>query len=125
MSNDFATRHLLMFSLLAGAALWACGSTAHTPGDGSYAASVAPGTRAPADALEQTILEKLPKLTAGMSETIDGHSVTVGESYDAASGRTCKKISISGPRQAQSLACLMPKGWAYVPQVLGAESSGT
>ena len=124
MSKLLAIRPLLVLALLAPATLYACGST-HTPGDRSYAASVAPGTRAPTGDLEKSILARLPSLTAGQSESIQGHQVTVGESYDAASGRTCKSIQVSGPSQSQSLACLMPEGWAYVPQVMGAEASGT
>lgn len=123
MFNVIAIRILLTLLVVALIAP-ACGST-QSPGDSTYAASVAPGTRAPVDTLEQTILKRLQSLPAGQSETIEGHTVTIGDSYSAASGRICRKIDISGARQEQSLVCLMAEGWAFVPKVMGAEASQT
>jgi len=101
----------------------ACGS-AHTPGDSTYAASVAPGTRAPADQVEQTILERLADVPAGETQTIEGAQVSVSESYTSASGRTCRRVSITGSAARESLACLMPGGWSFVPNVF-VENAGT
>jgi hypothetical protein len=111
--------------LLSGALLLACGPSAHTPGDQSYAASVAPGTRAPADKLEEAILSRLADLAPEQATPIEGQSVSAGKVYTAASGRQCRRVNISGPQARTSLACLMPQGWSFVPVVFVEEPTGT
>lgn len=111
--------------LLAGTLLLACGPSAHTPGDQSYAASVAPGTRTPANKVEEAILQRLSDLVPNEATSIEGQSVTTSKAYTAASGRQCRRVTIDGPQTRTSLACLMPQGWSFVPTVFVKEHAGT
>ena len=93
----------------------ACGGPVYYPEDRGYSKSVEPGTRAPASALEETLLPQLADLGPTSSVSVDGHTVSASEPYDAASGKRCKHILIDGAQSA--LACEMDQGWRYVPTI--------
>tara|TARA_R110002096_G_scaffold16898_15_gene58249 strand:- start:28934 stop:29302 length:369 start_codon:yes stop_codon:yes gene_type:complete len=108
-------RALPLCAALSAVALAACGPAAHTPGDRTYAASVEPGTRAPQNALEEEVLavvEQDPSKTA----TSD-NKASIGPSYAAASGRTCRRISYAESELGAALVCEMASGWKFVPEV--------
>ena len=92
------------------------------PLDPSYAALVEPATREPTDDVERAILKRLDELEANAEETIDGHVVVAGAPYSAASGRTCRMVTIRASARAREsrsrLACVVDSVWAFVPEVL-------
>ncbi len=92
------------------------------PRDPSYASLVEPGTREPSDDVERAILARLGELEPGAEEHIDGQVVVAGAPYAAASGRTCRTVTIRPSAQAAKpssrLACLVEDVWAFVPDVL-------
>lgn len=83
----------------------------------------APSTIEPADEVEREILQRLPTLTPEQPVTIDGAIVSAAAPYHAASGRTCRSLTITNAdRSARSrLACREDAAWFFVPQVFRAD----
>ncbi len=110
-------------SLLALLFASACGGSTHTPGDKAYSVAVAPGTRAPAGALEEQILATLPTMAPEQPTQMEGQTITASAPYNAASGQQCRRISISSAQQTRPmLACLLPRGWSFVPTIFPEEA---
>jgi len=75
----------------------------------------------PTGELEREILTMLDTMDADTPISIQGKSVVASAAYHAASGRTCRRISIDGNRN--ELACHMIEGWQYVPSIFVSEPS--
>lgn len=92
----------------------ACGSAEIVP--------ESPGGRVDAaDDAERQLLAEAERLPAGKKTTVAGMTVIADEPYHAASGNTCRWLSISagdGPG-ARRLACSDGAGWFFAPDVLG------
>ncbi len=106
----------------------ACGTTSKpVKPDPSYKLLTQPGTRAPADDLEKAILAQLKQLAPDKEANINGRVVVAGAPYAAASGRTCRAVSVraNGPAAARDhLACRIGNGWAFVPDVVRRPTTG-
>jgi hypothetical protein len=118
-------RHASLMPLLASLAL-ACGG-GDKPNARDAADANDTGRTLPArSASEQNILQQVAQLPAGSPRTF-GDSVVVAEpAYNAASGRTCRALSITRGKQGQAshrLACTEGKAWFFVPDVLGLEAT--
>jgi hypothetical protein len=96
-----------------------CGGSTHTPGDGTYAASVERGTRAPANALEEEVLLVAASET---STATSDNKASLGPSYAAASGRKCRRISFVEAPARMALVCEMTGGWKFVPEVFSGDA---
>jgi len=104
-------------------AVVACSSGSHSQvPDPNYASLVEPGTSAPSDDVERAVLERLSELEPNAEEHIDGQVVVAGAPYAAASGRTCRMVTIRSSKETRPsrarLACLVEDVWAFVPEVL-------
>lgn len=75
---------------------------------------------------EQTILQQLDRLPAGVPRSFGNATVVADAAYtSAASGRTCRALRIGQDKQAarQRLACTEGQAWFFVPDVLGLEAA--
>ena len=105
---------ILALALLATLAL-GCSRSHHVAEPGP----AAPTAIAPTNDTEREILQRLPTLTPEQPVTIGGAIVSAAAPYHAASGRTCRSLTItSADRSASSrLACREDAEWFFVPQV--------
>lgn len=106
------------------------------PRPGPEHASVSPPSAvAPGDELERELLRRLPELPAGQPATIGGATVIAADPYFAASGRTCRAVTIqrSGQMSDQApgagdassrLACREDADWFFVPQIFRSDAIG-
>jgi hypothetical protein len=108
----------------AGALALACGPApgpAHP--DVEYEALASPSARPPASEVERAILVHLGDLDTGNTAQLEGRTVVIGPPYAAASGRSCRRITIGGGSAADApqhvLACLIAGAWSFVPAVVG------
>ncbi len=70
------------------------------------------------DATERAILQSLAELRPDTPRTVQGATVVVGGAYHAASGRTCRTVSITrGGKEQNRLACSNGEEWFFVPNV--------
>jgi hypothetical protein len=72
---------------------------------------------------EQQLLARVGSLPSGSAQQLAGLSVIAEPAYAAASGHTCRALSItqSNPAaQRQRIACTDGKNWFFVPDVFGA-----
>jgi hypothetical protein len=78
-----------------------------------------PSTLEPANDTEREILQRLPALAPEQPVTIQGAIVSAAAPYHAASGRTCRFLTIaSADRSSRSrLACREDAEWFFVPPV--------
>lgn len=70
---------------------------------------------------EDLLLERLGAVAAGaIVELSDGRSATAEPSYNAASGRICRvvTVAVTGQGPDRRLACLSDAGWVWQPYVL-------
>lgn len=72
-------------------------------------------------AAERAILAELPRLPTDSPRQLSGLTVLAHAPYSAASGRTCRILSLRQPtRQAhERLACSDGSAWFFVPDVFG------
>lgn len=78
-----------------------------------------PSTIEPANEIEREILQRLPALAPEQPVTIEGAMVSAAAPYHAASGRTCRFLTItSADRSSRSrLACHEDAAWFFVPSI--------
>ncbi len=111
--------------LLAGALLSCGGGAKPNPRDAADANDTG-GTLPGRTASEQNILQQVAQLPPGSAKTI-GDSVVIAEpAYYAASGRTCRALSITQGQRKQAshrLACTDGRAWFFVPDVLGLQTA--
>jgi hypothetical protein len=82
------------------------------------------GTLAARGDNERKLLGELGKLPSGTPQRVGDASVVAEEPYVAASGRTCRALSITTSRAAlHRLACGDGKTWFFVPDVFGQQNS--
>jgi hypothetical protein len=100
-----------------------------------HAAVSPPSAVAPGDELERELLRRLPELPAEQPVSIDDATVIARAPYFAASGRTCRALTIQGPGAASPaaspaalggasrsrLACREDGDWFFVPQIFRSE----
>jgi hypothetical protein len=71
--------------------------------------------------LEQALLRALPTLPSGQPRQIAGSTIVAEAPYTAASGRTCRPVSIQeNGKSLARLACQRDGAWYFVPDVFGA-----
>lgn len=109
-----------LLHLLLGSSLAACSSiVAANPRDVADANDTGNAIGAK-DASESRMLQRLPALPTGKPERVGQVSVTADAPYSAASGRTCRALSVR-PEPAQPavlrLACTKGGPWFFVPDV--------
>jgi hypothetical protein len=82
-----------------------------------------PTTIEPANEIEREILQRLSALAPEQPATIQGAIVSAAAPYHAASGRTCRFLTItSADRSSGSrLACREDAEWFFVPPVFQAD----
>jgi hypothetical protein len=130
------SRHVLAVLALAALALaaaLAAGCAGPRPGP-EHAAVSPPSAVAPGDELERELLRRLPELPAEQPVSIDDATVIARAPYFAASGRTCRALTIHAPGQGSGaasgqaapdasgasrsrLACREDGDWFFVPQI--------
>jgi hypothetical protein len=106
------------------ALLVACGgSGSHTP-DPEYQKLSRANVEQPATAFERELLSVMAELEAGVRVEVAGGQVIAERAYAAASGRTCRRVSIEPPEEppGSRLACVVDGAWSFVPQVLAPDS---
>lgn len=70
--------------------------------------------------LEQDVLRALPSLESGQARPVGNALVVAEPIYTAASGRTCRALSIGvGGKNVARLACHSGGTWYFVPDVFG------
>jgi hypothetical protein len=114
-----------------GAAAAGCGS--RTPDDiaseRSHKAMLESGVSEPGSADEAAILERIPGLSDGQEATVGAATVEVKRTYFAASGRTCKAVTLldgagdAGGAAKHLTVCEVDGEWAYVPEVVSVPAS--
>jgi hypothetical protein len=126
------SRHVLAVLALAGALATGCAGPRPGP---EHAAVSPPSAVAPGDELERELLRRLPELPAEQPVSIDDATVIARAPYFAASGRTCRALTIHAPGGAPSgapggapdgasrsrLACREDGDWFFVPQIFRSE----
>lgn len=81
-----------------------------------------PGGRVEAvDDDERSILAEIERLPTGEQTTLGATTVVAEEPYRAASGNTCRWLSLTtrGGASARRLACSDGASWFFAPDVLG------
>lgn len=81
---------------------------------------------APRSESERALLQQLATLPSGVARRIADATVTAEAPYEAASGRTCRAISVSSPataKKSRRLACNDGKAWFFVPDVFSGTST--
>ena len=112
-----------ILALVAAALAVGCGPGPRPPADPAYAELVEPRTERPASDFERALLGALPDLAPEEPATVGGRRVVAGRRYLAASGRTCRELSVDAPAgDRQRLACIIDGAWAFVPAVLAPDS---
>jgi hypothetical protein len=83
--------------------------------------AIGDGTAEAASPAEAKVLEGLDRLPAAKATTVDNLSVVADPPYAAASGKTCRRLTLTSlrPPKATStrLACRNARGWGFVPSV--------
>lgn len=84
-----------------------------------------PSAIEPANQTEREILQRLPALAPEQPVTIEGAIVSAAAPYHAASGRTCRFLTITGAdRSSRSrLACREDAAWFFVPPIFQSDDS--
>lgn len=73
---------------------------------------------------ERALLGKVPSLPSGVVTRVGSDSVSAEEPYTAASGRTCRALTITPAASRNAthrLACTDGRTWFFVPDVFGSE----
>jgi hypothetical protein len=79
-------------------------------------------TLAPRNDVERAVLKAVSSLPTGAPSRVAGATVVAEAAYTAASGRTCRSLSINNPPGSQSvyrLACANGGSWFFAPDVFG------
>lgn len=91
-----------------------------------YEESLAPGRVAPQDPDDAALLAKVAASARARTEPVGAWLATLGERYDAASGRQCCPVALRKPSEPaatrERLACDIDGRWAFVPTVVAGGS---
>lgn len=101
----------------------ACSSSKPLPARDVADANDTGRTLAARNQAERQLLEKVAGLRNDRAEQVGGLSVVAEAPYAAASGRTCRALSLkqAGASNGMSrVACTDGKQWFFVPDVFGA-----
>jgi len=111
--------------LVAIASCSCAGTQSRSDDDALYTDARAPGITPPSSPDEDAILKKIEHLKPGQSATLGGTVVAVLSSYQAASGRECRNVTLSDSAGVQTsrLVCRMNDTWGYAPDVYPEPSS--
>jgi hypothetical protein len=106
----------LCWSLLAFFVMSCAGSQ---PAATSGAPASAGGTIPPADSSEQEVLDRVGNLPPRAAVRVQGLTVFADYPYTAASGRTCRRLTLTrtGRQPTDRMACSDGKSWFFVPSV--------
>jgi hypothetical protein len=72
------------------------------------------------------VLKALVSLPSGKPQQVAGATVVAEPAYVAASGRTCRALSINATNRVDPrhrLACTNGGAWFFVPEVFGLEAT--
>jgi hypothetical protein len=75
---------------------------------------------------ERALLKEVANLPSGASRQVQGLTVRAGKTYAAASGRTCRALTVtsSGSKApTERLVCSDGASWFFVPDVMGGTGS--
>lgn len=113
------------FFFLAGALALACSPPPDARSSHDAQAVEEGGRREPETEQERRLLAAVAELKAHESASVGGARIEAGPRYAAASGATCREVSLSGaPELADvSLACEDAEGWFFVPALAGSMSA--
>ncbi len=116
----------LQSSMLISFALLACSSPPDARSSADAQAIESGGRRAPTTDEERQLLDAIAAAKPGGSAQLGKIKLAISGEYAAASGATCREVSIAGSARSDSqrLACGDAEGWFFVPSVEGAMSEG-
>ena len=127
MARDSSGKRCLVSLWLLPAILATAGCGAGTPEPDAQAvrdAADTGGTVEPSSAEEQKVLDGLSDLAPGKTHNVGSLRVVADRPYFAASGRTCRRVTMtpgSGKASAATrLACTEGQKWFFVPDVFRA-----
>lgn len=110
----------VLFSLVCGVML-GCASANQDVAPGEPTSFVGDGTAEAASPAEAKVLAQLGQLPPAQERTVDNLSVTADPPYTAASGKTCRRLTLKplkSPKTSRTrLACRNGERWAFVPSV--------
>jgi hypothetical protein len=81
---------------------------------------------APTNEGERKLLQALAALPNGKEQRVGADTVVAEAPYEAASGRTCRALSVTlgaTRRALHRLACSDGRGWFFVPDVFGSNAA--
>ena len=103
------------------AALVGCASTNQELTSEQPQSVMGDGTAEPASPAETKVLAQLEQLPPTQASTIDGLSVVADAPYAAASGKTCRRLTLTSVKPPKAsrvrLACRNGDAWGFVPSV--------
>lgn len=99
-----------------------CSSTSSNANADSPASVLGDGTAEAASPAEAKVLARLDELPVAEARAVDGISVVAEAPYAAASGKTCRRLTLTPstpPKTSRTrLACKDAERWGFVPNVL-------
>lgn len=101
--------------------MFGCASTNHDVTPQGPTGGVGDGTAEATSPAEAKVLAMLEQLPAAQARSIDGLNVVADAAYAAASGKTCRRLTLTPlkpPKTSKTrVACRDGTGWAFVPSV--------
>lgn len=101
-----------------------CGSASHNRDAEAPTPLLGSGKAEAASPAEAKVLEQLERLPVAQARTVDALSVVADAPYAAASGKTCRRLTltpIEPPKTSRTrLACKDAGHWGFVPSVFSA-----
>lgn len=115
------TYHALILSIL----LLGCSAAHDEPTSTSHKLN-AVAAASPQSDIEKDVISKIPTAKDDKPVTVGSASFVVTESYFAASGKECKAVEISTPKNKSTVSrtvCNYDGTWGYSPDVLPTASN--
>ena len=113
-------RAAVLFSLVCGVMI-GCASTKQDVAPEEPTSIMGDGTAEAASPAEAKVLAELERLPPAQERTIDSLSVVADAPYAAASGKTCRRLTMTSrkpPKTSRTrLACRNGDSWGFVPSV--------
>lgn len=111
----------VLFNSLVCIVMLGCGTTNQDVRAEEPGTVIGDGTAEAASPAEAKVLAGLDRLPAAKEASVDNLSVVADPPYAAASGKTCRRLTLTSLRPPKPsntrLACRNAEGWAFVPSV--------